>query len=226
MDALAWVIVGITIAAFTGGAAVAVRRLLGVRFGLIRLALAAVLALLVAGPISRAMSGAAPVNGSSTAPLWFLILAFACSLLAVVIFLVVAEALVPTGSVTPVAWVRGLRSRLARSRRYAQITAIAVRHGLGPYLRGGRRVTTGSRARLARSLREALDEGGLTFVKLGQALSTRRDLLPAEFVAELGALGDQVTPVPWPQVEQVLGAELGVPAEEVFVEVDGVPLER
>jgi hypothetical protein len=49
MDALAWVAVGVTIVAFMAGA-VAVRRLLGVRFGLIRLALAAALALLVAGP--------------------------------------------------------------------------------------------------------------------------------------------------------------------------------
>ena len=57
----------------------------------------------------------------------------------------------------------------------------------------------------------ALDEGGVTFVKLGQLLSTRRDLLPAEFVAELGRLQDQAAPAPWPAVEAVLAAELGRP---------------
>jgi ubiquinone biosynthesis protein len=215
------IIVGTVIALMSAMALVA-RRLLGVRFGLVRLLAAGGLALVVAGPISRAMQGAAPADGSSIAPLWFLILALACSLLAAMVFLVVIEALVPTGSVRPLAWLRGLRARWARSRRYAQIVAIAVRHGLGPYLRGSRRGA--SRERLARGLRRALDDGGLTFVKLGQVLSTRRDLLPPEFVDELGALRDRAAPVPWPLVERVLQEELGVPVDEVFAEVDTEPL--
>jgi hypothetical protein len=56
------------------------------------------------------------------------------------VFLVVAEALVPSGSVPgPLELRRMLRGRLARARRYSQISRIAVRHGLGPYLRGQRR---------------------------------------------------------------------------------------
>jgi hypothetical protein len=71
---------------------------------------------------------------------------------------------------------RMLRGRIARARRYSQINRIALRHGLSPYLRGRRRAELGTpegRVRLARSVRQALEEAGVTFVKLGQVLSTR-----------------------------------------------------
>jgi ubiquinone biosynthesis protein len=113
---------------------------------------------------------------------------------------VLAEVLVPTGSLPhPVDLVRGLRGRVARARRYSKITRIAVRHGLGPYLAGRRRADfdlPSGRTRLAASLATALDEAGVTFVKLGQILSTRRDLLPPEFVDELSRLRDRVSPAP------------------------------
>ena len=48
----------------------------------------------------------------------------------------------------------------------------------------------GVRAKLARSVRLAMEDGGVTLVKLGQVLSTRRDLLPAEFTAELSLRPD------------------------------------
>jgi ubiquinone biosynthesis protein len=145
------------------------------------------------------------------------------------VFLVVAEALVPSGSVPgPLELRRALRGRAARARRYSQITRIAVRHGLGPYLWGRRGRaeldTPGGRERLARSLRLALEEAGVTFVKLGQMLSTRPDLLPAEFIEELGRLTDDVAPAPWEQVSQVLTAELGRPVDEVFAGFDREPL--
>src|SRR5689334_21487298 len=148
------------------------RRLLGIRFGRVRLALAGAVALLVAGPVSQALA-----PGTTLGPFWFVLLSVASALLAAMVLLVVAEALVPTGRVTPLLWLRGLRARVARTRRYLQILVIAMRHGLGPYLRGRDPATAGSRTRLARSLRQALDAGGVTFVKLGQVLSTRRDLL-------------------------------------------------
>ena len=77
---------------------------------------------------------------------------------------------------------------------------------------------------MARSLRLALTEGGVTFVKLGQMLSTRADLLPAPFVAELSSLQDDVPPEPWEAVAPVIEAELGRPVDEVFTEVDRTPL--
>jgi ubiquinone biosynthesis protein len=112
-------------------------------------------------------------------------------------------------------------------RRYSQISRIAFRHGLTPYLGGRRRAeldTPGGRRQLARSVRQALAEGGVTFVKLGQVLSTRPDLLPAEFVEELGQLQDKVAPARWDDVEPVLAAELGAPVEEVFARFDREPL--
>ena len=98
-------------------------------------------------------------------------------------------------ALTVLLFVLGSRGRLARTRRYGQI--LAIRHGPGPYLGGSRRAGLdhpSGRARLARSLREALDEGGVTFVKVAQVLSRRRDLLPAEFVDELSGLQDRVAP--------------------------------
>ena len=121
------------------------------------------------------------------------------------VFLVVAEVLVPSGSVPPpYEWPRIARRQAHRTRRYGEIARIAARHGLGRALRGRwrGRADPVRRAALARSLTAALEEGGVTFVKLGQLLSTRRDLLPAEFVDELGRLQDQAAPAPWPAVER------------------------
>ncbi len=62
----------------------------------------------------------------------------------------------------------------------------------------------------------------MVFVKFGQGLSTRRDLLPAEFTTELGRLQDRVSPLPWDQIEQVLAAELGGTA--MFAGINREPL--
>ena len=64
----------------------------------------------------------------------------------------------------------------------------------------------------------------MTFVKLGQVLSTRRDLLPPEFITELSRLQDDAPQVPWPQVEATLRAELGAEVDEVFVTFEREPL--
>ncbi|MEV4326066.1 AarF/UbiB family protein, partial [Microbispora rosea] len=207
--------------------ALAARRLLGLRFGTVRTLLGAALAVLLVGPVSQALVGPVVGNQAGITPLWFIILAFACSLLASMVFLAIAEALVPTGSIPgPLEALAAIRRRAGRSRRYLRITRILIRHGLGPYLRG-RDPDLGapsSRLRLARSLREALDEGGVTFVKLGQILSTRADLLPPEFVGELRLLQDRVEPAPWEEIERVVTGELGGPVEEVFASFERQPL--
>ena len=59
----------------------------------------------------------------------------------------------------------------------------------------------------AEHLREAFNELGATFIKLGQALSTRPDLLPAEYITELGKLQDEVPPLPFEAMEKVLVQE-------------------
>ena len=100
--------------------------------------------------------------------------------------------------------------------RAAQIGRVLARHGLS-----GRSGTTRDRAR---GFREALEELGPTFAKLGQVLSTRPDLLPPEFVEELASLQDQVPPMSEAEVVAVMEEELGVPWEDVFESVEPRPL--
>ena len=108
--------------------------------------------------------------------------------------------------------------------RGAQIATVMARHGLkGLFGRPDEQGTTGRR-RQAKRLRAALEELGPTFSKVGQVLSTRPDLLPAEYVEELAMLQDHVPPMPERDVVRVSEQELGVPWEDVFESVDPTPL--
>ncbi len=73
-------------------------------------------------------------------------------------------------------------------------------------------------------LRCALEELGTTFIKLGQILSTRADLLPPEYLAELSKLQDSAPSVPLEAVRAALIAELGQPIEKAFLHFDPEPL--
>ncbi|MDQ4036877.1 MAG: AarF/UbiB family protein [Actinomycetota bacterium] len=226
MDILVWVIGLINLALFLLIFVPLAQRLLGVRFGLVRLAAAGLLTLAFLPALARAILGPVPLQPG--AGVSFLALVVLISILIGLVFLVVAEAVVPTGSLPRVRNLRrDVRGRFARSRRYVQILRIAVRHGLGPYLRGRRRPgaeNPAEQAALATSLRLALDEAGVTFVKLGQLLSTRTDVIPEALARELSRLQDQVRPAEWVHVEQVLVAELGRAPDEVFAEFDRTPL--
>lgn len=140
--------------------------------------------------------------------------------------LVVAEILLPTGSLPgPIATARGLPAWFRRTRRLARILGIATRQGLIGYLsRSNSTSDRPDRPGTAVALRTALTEGGVTFVKLGQMLSTRPDLLPPAYMAELSQLHSQVPAEPWDSVREILTAELGAPPEEVFATVDPEPL--
>jgi ubiquinone biosynthesis protein len=121
---------------------------------------------------------------------------------------------------------KSLRRRARRVARYAQITRVAARHGLAPALglargRGGRVDGGGA---LPVRLRRALEECGGMFVKLGQVLSTRPDLVSAEVATELSRLQDHVATVPREEMAEVLEHELGVSVEEVFAEFDWSPI--
>ena len=76
----------------------------------------------------------------------------------------------------------------------------------------------------ARRLRDALEELGPTFAKLGQILSTRPDLLPPEVIEELSTLQEKVTPLTEAEVVAVMEGELRVPWEDVFEQIDATPL--
>jgi ubiquinone biosynthesis protein len=220
MNVVTAIVIVLTGSVLLVGLAVGARRLLGLQLGVVRTVLAGVV-----GSAAWLAFGLA-IARPQQRPFMLTTVQLGIALLVAMGFLVLAEAVLPSGSLRPVTWARALRHRLARARRYLQISRIAARHGLLPYLRGRRRHqadTPAGRAGLARSVRLALEEGGVSFVKLGQLLATRRDLLPAEFVNELSRLHHQVTPAPWPQVEQVLGQELGTP-DAVFDKLDARPL--
>jgi ubiquinone biosynthesis protein len=212
----------VTSIALVAGLAWASRRLLGLPVGALRAVIAGLLGFAAAEILVRTLQ---PVQSGQVAA--FLTVVLGVPLIVAMIFIVAAEALVPSGTVPqPVDVVLGARRALARSRRYSQISRIAVRHGLGPYLRGRPlrpADAAGGRAALARSLRQALEEGGVTFTKLGQLMSTRPDLLPEEFISELTRLQDRAEPAPWEQVEEVITQSLGAPAEQVFTELQPEP---
>jgi predicted unusual protein kinase regulating ubiquinone biosynthesis (AarF/ABC1/UbiB family) len=84
---------------------------------------------------------------------------------------------------------------------------------------GSRQVSAETRVRRARRLLDTLLTLGPTFIKLGQLLSTRPDVLPPEYVEVLSELQDEVPPAPWSEAREVVEDELG-PVSEEFEEFD------
>jgi ubiquinone biosynthesis protein len=76
----------------------------------------------------------------------------------------------------------------------------------------------------ARRLRLICEDLGPTFVKLGQLLSTRPDLLPEAYTAELAALRDEVRPFPFADAEAILAEEYGGPPGERFAAIEPAPV--
>jgi ubiquinone biosynthesis protein len=81
-----------------------------------------------------------------------------------------------------------------------------------------------SRAGLSRRLRQAAEQLGPTYIKLGQIISAGEGLFPEELVREFKRCRDQVPPEPWEVVREVIEEDLGRPLEEVFASVDPRPL--
>lgn len=125
---------------------------------------------------------------------------------------------------------------LGRVRRLIGIQRVLVKYSLddliaaSPLLRplrfvflfGGRRVDRS--APLGERIRLALEELGPIFIKFGQALSTRRDLLPPDVAAELAKLQDQVPPFDGQLARQIINDAYGFDLSEVFAEFDNTPM--
>jgi ubiquinone biosynthesis protein len=107
--------------------------------------------------------------------------------------------------------------------RLSEIAQVAVRHGFG-YLVEGRKHDELEGSARGRHLRDMLDELGPTFVKFGQLLSTRPDIVPPDIVNELRSLQDDVRPFPFADVELTIREDLGQPIERLFTEFDETPL--
>ncbi|HXY36079.1 MAG TPA: AarF/UbiB family protein [Planctomycetaceae bacterium] len=123
--------------------------------------------------------------------------------------------------------------------RSGEIAAVFVKYGFGDvvdrirmqrYVRWGRRVILRQRnvpeshETRARRFRRALEDLGATFVKFGQVLSTRADLIPADVIAELARLQENVRPFPGEQALEMVERELGRPASELFAVFDPKPV--
>jgi ubiquinone biosynthesis protein len=121
-------------------------------------------------------------------------------------------------------------TRTGNLRRFSQIGRVLVRHGFGFVfdVRRERREKKGLQEFLAPNfgvrLRQTLDDLGPTFVKFGQLLSTRSDILPDSVLAELQKLQDTVRPMPAGAAQAIIERELGAPVEEVFTRFDPEPL--
>lgn len=131
-----------------------------------------------------------------------------------------------------------MRQSYLRSLRIFEITRVLVRYRLDellyylpllkPYqallkLNPARWVMPKPEGSFGARLRLALETLGPTFIKLGQMLSTRRDLLPEEITRELAKLQDAVPPFPSEQAWQIIAASLRKPVTELFAELEAEP---
>jgi ubiquinone biosynthesis protein len=125
--------------------------------------------------------------------------------------------------------------------RLSEIAQVMVRHGFGYFLEAhklsdllpGRSAEDrlanvaaehGAASARGQHLREVLDELGPTFVKFGQLLSTRPDVVPPDIVVELRGLQDDVRPFPFEQAERVIEEELGNTLERLFLDFEPQPV--
>ena len=122
--------------------------------------------------------------------------------------------------------------------RLHEIASVLLRHGLGDIVtrlglagvleRAGRalHVSVGKSSTLSteQRVRQALEDLGPTFVKVGQLLSGRSDLLPPHWADELARLQERVGPVPFAEIEAQLTEDLGKAPDEVFADLDREPL--
>lgn len=129
-----------------------------------------------------------------------------------------------------------LKLRRQEYRRLIEITTKAAAHGFGFFItefglerflpRAYRRleVLVSSKKDLPRQFRELLEELGPTFVKIGQALSVRPDILPLDYIEELEKLQDSVNPFPFSEVRRIVEFEIQKKLEDVFESFETEPV--
>ncbi len=125
-------------------------------------------------------------------------------------------------------------------KRYRQVLGVLIKYGFGHivdqlnidyYIELGKRIVSlGTVSREIERLTQAarfrlvLEELGPTFIKLGQLLSTRSDIVPADVLAELQKLQDRIPPVAPNEIMAQIHRELGYPVEELFDHFEEIPL--
>lgn len=123
--------------------------------------------------------------------------------------------------------------------RYRQILAVLFRYGFGDIIEllkieqyieiGLQMISRKKRERVekltrAERMRMAIEELGPTYVKLGQILSTRPDLIPVDFIQELSKLQDEVPPFPFADAKRIIESDLGILSEDIFESLDETPI--
>ncbi len=112
----------------------------------------------------------------------------------------------------------GAASALRTAPRLARVLRALARHGILGALRGKRHWPSPVQ------VREALEELGIVFLKFGQVLAVRRDILPDAYAAELERLHDRLPPMAFEIVRDTVEAELGGSLEELFANFPAAPL--
>ena len=121
---------------------------------------------------------------------------------------------------------------LKRIKRIKEIIAVLNKHGLGRYLpqalfkKFGIKKPTEENAdvSLEKNIREAFEELGTTFIKLGQMMSLRSDIIPASMAEEFKKLTDNVKPIAFDQIKPIIEGELCAEIADVFSEFDENPI--
>jgi ubiquinone biosynthesis protein len=128
-----------------------------------------------------------------------------------------------TATMNPIGTVR---QGFANTKRSAQIAQIATKHGLGKGfgLALSSTISEEEAQNYGIRLREAFEEAGGVFVKLGQLLATRPDIIPQATADELALLHQDVEPAPRSEVEPALDAALGAKMSDVFADFDWDPI--
>lgn len=206
--------------------AAVVRRLLGAQVGWPRAIIVSAVALFAFTPVGLWVAQQTGlVRGESltvgTGPVLALgLLAFCWALVACTAVLVLLEALVPTGSFTsPLQWPRAVRDGARRGARYLHISWIVISSGLSGALRQGPRSE-----RFDEALVRMFERAGVSFVKLGQLLSTRQDVVPASTARALSRLQSAAEPAPSENILAALAKEWGQDPDAVLSRFDAEPL--
>jgi ubiquinone biosynthesis protein len=138
----------------------------------------------------------------------------------------------------PTLGIKGVSLSPRHLNRYREIVEVLIRHGFGaavtqldldnylglPRLFRRRQPLANGVVKPAEHLRLALEELGPTFIKLGQILSTRPDLIPPDYLTELTRLQDKVPCEPWEAIKAQVESELGQPISACFLSFDPQPL--
>lgn len=169
--------------------------------------------------------GDVPFLGMSFPAVMVFLLLFAWFVAIQLYVMLAIELVLPSGSFSQAARTASrLPTWYRRVRRAGEIQNLVIRYGLRRYLRPRIPSLRVSMREIAQTTAQALAAAGVTFVKLGQFVATRADMIPAEFIEEFSALQSEVPAVPFEEIRPELERHWGRPISDVCREFDEKPL--